>query len=436
RWTPRPYPNRRRNSDKWLSRFRPPFLDLRPPHLECPDASVNLLNLHHTARWRPMAHLFGGIRSCGLAAQPMTRIVGVIVGALHRMYPIAAADSNLLVHRFGPDPRTRGRWARTPPASSAAAKLTVPVYSSPLPLRLLNPGSSPAPPRVHLLVKPQSPYRKRTSAPHAPFWSGVHPRQRHPARLPAGQIHPAERRIVDYLIGRLPPQNQICSTSAEAQCKQGRSLSSIGTHPLRDSACIRRRERKPGGTSFLRILTSSSCFDRYGSEQLLKEMGVRQHFESWANICVGGTQACCQGDFNAPGCTCAAQTHDRTIMSAQANLAGLFPEQCSAAADGAAQLPACYPVPIHTLYEATDQLLKMSLPLSSLHSALAANSNCAPMVRTRPAGRRFAWLAERARVGTGWRQGEPLGISELWKIADPIAVWRSLGLKLPRLGGS
>uniref|UniRef100_A0A1I8J3D6 Lysosomal acid phosphatase n=1 Tax=Macrostomum lignano TaxID=282301 RepID=A0A1I8J3D6_9PLAT len=111
----------------------------------------------------------------------------------------------------------------------------------------------------------------------------------------------------------------------------------------------------------------------------------------------------------------------RTLL--QANLAGLFPDQCSAAADGAPQLPACY-LPIHTVPKPTDQLLKMSSPCPA-YTRHWREFKLRPDGPYASAGRRFAWLAERARVGTGgWRQGEPLGISEL-------GVWRSLGLKLP-----
>uniref|UniRef100_A0A1I8FEY1 2-phosphoxylose phosphatase 1 n=1 Tax=Macrostomum lignano TaxID=282301 RepID=A0A1I8FEY1_9PLAT len=170
----------------------------------------------------------------------------------------------------------------------------------------------------------------------------------------------------------------------------------------------RHGERNPGAHVSFRSL-QAAVFDRTAVSSFWKRASG-QHFELGKYL-RRRYSSLLPRRFNVTRMHVRSTDTDRTIMSAQANLAGLFPDQCSAAADGAPQLPACYPVP-PTL-------------------GTGANSNCAPMVPYASAGRRFAWLAERARVGTGWRQGEPLGISELWKIADPIAVWRSLALKLP-----
>ncbi|PAA53387.1 hypothetical protein BOX15_Mlig007630g2, partial [Macrostomum lignano] len=219
---------------------------------------------------------------------------------------------------------------------------------------------------------------------------------------------------------------EICRTSAAAQASKEESVSQSAPSLLQVTLLYRHGERTPVHT--FPLDPYKQLFRPYGSEQLLEE-GVRQHFELgkylrrryWSLL---------PRRFNVTRMHVRSTDTDRTIMSAQANLAGLFPEQCSAAVDGAAQLPACYPVPIHTVPKPTDQLLKMSSPCPA-YTRHWREFKLRPDGPYASAGRRFTWLSERARVGTGWRQGEPLGISELWKIADPIAVWRSLGLKLP-----
>uniref|UniRef100_A0A1I8IWV4 Amino_oxidase domain-containing protein n=1 Tax=Macrostomum lignano TaxID=282301 RepID=A0A1I8IWV4_9PLAT len=335
-----------------------------------------------------------------------------------------------LVTRWSEDPWTLGSYTSGELGCSEADRS---VYSSPLPAPSANPGSSPASPRVHFAGEATVSLSEAYQCTHGAFWSGVHRASDILRACQLDRFIPPERRIVDYLIGRLPPQEpshpmkrQICRTSAAAQASKEESVSQSAPSLLQVTLLYRHGERTPVHT--FPLDPYKQLFRPYGSEQLLEE-GVRQHFELgkylrrryWSLL---------PRRFNVTRMHVRSTDTDRTIMSAQANLAGLFPEQCSAAVDGAAQLPACYPVPIHTVPKPTDQLLKMSSPCPA-YTRHWREFKLRPDGPYASAGRRFTWLSERARVGTGWRQGEPLGISELWKIADPIAVWRSLGLKLP-----
>uniref|UniRef100_A0A1I8FYD3 Amino_oxidase domain-containing protein n=1 Tax=Macrostomum lignano TaxID=282301 RepID=A0A1I8FYD3_9PLAT len=192
--------------DKVVLRFARPFWDLEAPHLECPDPRVHLLNLHLYGKTGVlMAHLFGGssMRTAGLTDD---QIVGVIVGALHRMYPIAAAGQQpifSLVTRWSEDPWTLGSYTSGELGCSEADRS---VYSSPLPAPSANPGSSPAPPRVHFAGEATVSLSEAYQCTHGAFWSGVHRASDILRACQLDRFIPPERRIVDYLIGRLPPQ--------------------------------------------------------------------------------------------------------------------------------------------------------------------------------------------------------------------------------------
>uniref|UniRef100_A0A1I8HR95 acid phosphatase n=1 Tax=Macrostomum lignano TaxID=282301 RepID=A0A1I8HR95_9PLAT len=171
----------------------------------------------------------------------------------------------------------------------------------------------------------------------------------------------------------------------------------------------------------------SELLDQVGPAQLL-EQGVRQLFRLgvWLRRRYDN-QSLLPRRFNTSTMEVRSTDTDRTLMSAQALLAGLFPGQC--AGDGTS-MPVCYPVPVHSKPTQTDQLLKMSSPC-------AAYQHRWRQFRARPNGpfksavREFRWLAELARNRTGWPGPDDCPIKQLWRVEDSVSSWQRMGLAMP-----